>query len=526
MSDGVVDELIVAVRYAYDRASANVVTAEFKGMLALGASVTAALVGITIASADAADAAHDNAAAIGLTTEAYTALAYAAERSGATTDNLRIGMMTLNRQLQAARGGSVEVAKVFASLKVRPEDFATGSDALGDVMNGLRGIKDEGDRARIKLLLFGEASGRLGEFLDRDADSLLALTDRARDLGAVITDDAADGAGRLMDSLGDLQIIAAGLTRQIGLGLAPRLADLTDGMVDWFLANRDLIGQQIDRTISGVGHALDALQTPAGKAVAVAGSLALAWGGVGVARSMYDAAAAANPLVGALGGQAGKAATAAKAGGILALQLAVLGLAIDDVRVTAEGGDSVLLALGRRMGVEGEVQVGAKELVGLFGDMTDLAYALGPAIKEGIGSGLDYLAENLPFVTDLVHQLADAIRGLDIGGVLTFASDRLADARTFTQLGTRALKGESTDIDRAAFSRFEDENPIGNLARAIREAGSATQGQRILSLAGLAPPVSVTVNAGPSRDEMARMAGEAAREEVEREALRILGMME
>jgi hypothetical protein len=351
-----------------------------------------------------------------------------------------------------------------------------------------------------------------------------ALAQRAQKLGAVIGDEAAEDAGRLMDNLGDLGHIVTGLTRNIGFGLAPRLADMTGGMVDWYLANADVIDQQLDRVVDGIGAALDGLQSPMGKAVAGGSALALAWGGMGVARSMYTAAAAANPLVAALGGQAASAGAALKSGGLLALGLAALGLVIDDVRVTAEGGDSVLLALGRTMGVEGEVQGAAVELVGVFGDLRDAAFAFGPAILEGTASALEWLGDELPFITGLVDDLAAALRSLDVGGVIEFVGDRLKDARTFTQIGTRALKGESTDIDRAAFARFEEENVIGNLSRAIRERGTAQQGERILSALGLAP-VNVSINANSDR-QIARVAGEQAARTVEAQALQLLGMME
>lgn len=512
MAGEYVDELLVAVTYDY-RPNPSI-AADFKGLIALAGSIAAALAGITYAAASNADALHDQAAAVDLSTEAWTELLYIADRSGASTEALRMGLVTLNRQLQMARSGSKDAADAFAALKVDPRQFNDGAEALDAVRHGLAGLK-EADQARVRLLLFGEAQGKLKELLGRTDEEFDQLATRAHQLGVVVGDEAADAAGELMDNLGDLQLVVRGVTNNIGLALTPHVAELVGGLRDWYVANSEIIDQQIDRVVWAIGEALDGLQTPAGKAVAAAGALATAWGGLGAAKAFHGAVVAASPVAAALSAQAAAAAASVAAAGPLALALVAVGLALDDVYVAAEDGDSVLLALAETMGARGEASEAAKAFTVFLGDLGDLAVVTGGALQGAFADGIQWIADNTPYAAAAVERLAEAFRNLDVPAFFEGAEDVFKQSSKATRFIGRAVSGEATAADRAGWKRFQEESSLGQVV------GMSANIQRMQTQAWNAlPPIipSVTVNSGPSADEIARTAGDEVARQV-REAL-------
>ena len=505
---GIVDRLVVAVEYAYDTVVPDAIEADFSGLIGLAGTLAAAMVGLAVGAAHAGDAAHDMGIRMGLSAEEVTAWSYAADRAGTSTEVLSRGLVTLQRNLGAARAGSGPAAEAFKKLKIDPKKFENSSDALFKVADALQSVEDEGDRATLQLALLGEAGPRLSEFLSQGGEGIDELLAQAERIGVVISDADAELSGDFLDAVDDLGEIAASTGRKIGFAVLPALTRVAKGVRDWYLANDDIIGQQIDRVADGIGYALGMLETPVGKAAAGALALASAWGAAGAAKALYEAAKASSPLVAALGSQAGNAIAVAKAAGPLALAIAAAGLAIDDFAVAAEGGDSVLLDLGEAMGARGETQQAAAGLIKLLSAGTDAAWAFAGALEVGIGDAIDAIAAKLPSLEPLLAPLRELF-DLSAADVIGGAAKQFERSAAGLELGTRYLRGDAG----VQFSEGRDwTDVLGALARFTPD-GIAR------SLAS--PTVQVQVN-GSNPSEVARIAGEAARTEVERQTLEAL----
>ncbi len=519
---GVVDRLVVAVDYAYDQAGASAIEADFAHIKSLStgllASVAALMAGAVYETAELGDSMAKTARSLEMSVESYSELSYAADMAGASEEVMRTGMIALTRQMAAMREGTGPAADAARKLgfqqKVANGEIGTAAELLPVLADALNGVKNDGERAALSLLLLGEAGPKMRSLLVEGSAGLQKMSDRAHALGIVVSDADAALSEEFMDSLADIGNIGRSIGGNIGFGLMPPLLKVTRAIGDWYVANGGIIDQQMDRVIGVTARALDELQTPAGKAVATASALAAAWGAAGVAKSMYGAASAASPLIAALGGQAGAALSAAKSGGPLAAAAVLVTAALDDLTMAAEGNDSILLRLGETMGAKGETQRAAAGLISLFWAGVDATTAWNDVIQTKFLGTLDALAEALnplAAMQPLFDALGVVVPDIEIPSakqVIGGAAEAMEGASNALNLGARAARGDLSETDRLVLEQFT--------APVVSGLSAALAPQYVQ------PTVSIQVQAATSPAEIARIAGEQARAEVERQTLEAL----
>jgi hypothetical protein len=505
MEDGIVDRLVVAVSYAYDR-GAEMATRMGLDRVAMGVAAAGVAWGaMALEAAHAADQAHDAAVQLGMTTEEYTRWAYVVERTGGQVEHLRVGLTSLQRQLGAARAGNEQAADAFGSLGLGAEvasgKLGTAADALPRVLAGLAEIEDDGKRAAVAMQLLGEAGPRMAGLIAQGADGIAMLTARADALGATITDDVVDPSGDLIDALEDIGIYARGVSRDVGFALVPALAKAATGTRDWLVANDAIIDQQLDRTVGALGDAISrALDEPVGRAALAAGALAVAWGNRGAAGAMATAVANAIPLVGTLG-------RAALAGGPFVLVALAGAAALDDFAIAADGGDAAILRLAASMGVESEAQEAISSTRDLLYEAADAAWMLSSVMGEALAVSIEEIINLIPSLEPL-REFVDTIRG-GIGGALEDFGDRNDRAVSgFRKFGRYVAGDPGVEF---GGRRTPDEIQAG-----FRDDVNAGVGGAIVqSVVGAPLSVVVNVAAGPTIQQIA----DAAAEEVRRQVL-------
>jgi hypothetical protein len=213
----------------------------------------------------------DMATSAGMAVEEFSALGYAAKQSGATVEQLASGMNALNRfTVQVARG-SKSAEQTLSALSITASDFLAASPAerLGMIADGLTGISDQGLKAGLAMKILGRSGSNLLPMLAGGAAGLEALTERARRLGLVITEEEAAKAHRLGDAWDDLRMVWDAIVFKTGAALADTLTGI-------FLATVE-VGAQIGQFIQhnqGLVVAFTALTIAAG----IAGGAAVALG--------------------------------------------------------------------------------------------------------------------------------------------------------------------------------------------------------------------------------------------------------
>lgn len=246
----------------------------------LSAAAAAGLSALVMSSAKSADESRKLAQSIGLTTEAFTGLTFAASQNGVAQGELRAGITAMNRSLLEAAAGSEKQTRLFSALGVSATDAAgdirSGDEVLKDLADRFASMPDGAQKSALAMKVFGDAGSKMIPMLNSGAQGIEALTAQAEKLGLVISDKTARQAELFNDNLSLMAAVGQGAANQLMERLMPAMSGLTtelsnvsaDGAVSAVVldqvANALLaIGQGAVATIGGlhiVGSSLKGLR--------------------------------------------------------------------------------------------------------------------------------------------------------------------------------------------------------------------------------------------------------------------------
>lgn len=514
---------VVGVVYEADKASIEKVGRTFSesiagwtGKAAMAASaavvgLTGALFGATLANANAGDQAAKTARALGLTVEEYTALAFAADRSGVSQEQLGTGLRSLQSRLASVAAGSAEATAVFerygVSVRDANGDLRNAADLLPDIADAIAGMGSEGDRAAARVALLGESGGRLATLMAGGAEGIRELTDAAKANNAVLSTESAEASEALVDGMTDLRSTLGGLVRMITDAVTPGLTELIGDLTRMLQASDGFVRVGLDRAVEAVAVAMDVLNTPAGK---VAGTLVAIAGSAGIARTAIAAlgktmgvaiAIPSAPVIAAIAG-----ITAAIGGSLLI---------IEDFVTFASGGDSVIRRFFDAFGVGAEMaaianaqwRIGTGLVSALFGVVGELAGGLvhlgGLAMQAGSAIGEMAMTAMPPLrvLADLISAIVGGIGGLAKAGLGALGSRMAASADALDGGGG----GSGSLAALASSAGAQASSDFGALTGA-----AASAGQSVGQSAGAQVSVSIgSITGGMSAADMAQAGADA-----------------
>lgn len=504
MAETIVDRLVVWVTSRVDQ---KALQGSLKTMGAVSAAVSAATVGIAlwgVTTAGEIDRVAKTARSLRLTVEEYTALTFAADRSGVSQEQLGAALRSLTMQLGAAGMKSVEAQRLFRALGVEWEGadgkLRTAGEILPEIAQALHDLPSEGQRAALQLRLLGENGAKLESLMEGGAAGIRALTEEAERFNAVVDTETAAASEKFVDNLTNLKSLLGGLARDVYKEVLPVLDRLTlkltemledsDGIVrsgiDWFLERLGRGFRLLDRpavqalgTLTLIGGLFAGAQAVLG--VPVLGRVAAALLGVG--RALVSVTAGALGLVGIPFAPfvAAVAAATAAAG--------LLYLAWEEVVVTAAGGNSVILRVARALGVGAETSELFRAGLSLLDATLDAAAVSGRLFGDALGWVYDRGSEALGVVASLARYLASFVVPepvLQLLGYLAGSVDPVEALRATLQAGTasarfteRRLRSDTAAAD--ATRRFYGGDMRGAMAAANEQERQAALAQRALA---------------------------------------------
>ena len=197
---------------------------------------------------EAIDSLSKTAQKIGTTTEALSALRYAAEISGVQTSTLDMAMQRFTRRLAEAAKGTGEAKGALKELNINAsslmklpldEQMLILSDRFSKVTNSA-------DKVRLAMKLFDSEGVALVNTLGLGAEEMKALMQEAETLGLVMSGDAAKGVEDANDALTNLKSLFIGLARQMTAGLAPAIHAISEMLKKDMLEQIELAGGSIE----------------------------------------------------------------------------------------------------------------------------------------------------------------------------------------------------------------------------------------------------------------------------------------
>lgn len=477
------------------------------------AALVGALVYQAVETAGTAATIEDQAAALGISTDAYQELTYAAEKAGGSSEDVVKTLSKLNVAAEEAASGNEAAAGALAAVGVSADDLANASpeEALAMVADGLASIEDPAARAAAATALLGDdLAVKMLPVLSGGAEGLAAVAEEAQNLGIVLDGDALDAAAAFDDQLDQLGALFDALRNEIGLAIIPVLSDLVSGFMEWVEANREAISTGIEEWVGLVGdgltflaEALSAANEAVGgadgwKTLAEVFAALGAAGGiayvvvqvVSLASAIWGAVSAAAAVV---GGFAALASGVGIVAGLIAYVIGLwttLGLLVQDFYTYLTGGDSVFGRLIERFQEAGGGLAALGNLMQAFG-------SLASAVLSRVGQGWDFLVSLIDPAIAKVTEFAGVIEGYLVAALdkvqplLDLAAQGVSALAGLigTAPGTTSTAGAGTYASSAGSTSSTTSSTTAATSSYAPTATAATS-------TGAAAPVTQTVNSG------------------------------
>jgi len=219
---------------------------------AAAVSASIALFKLSTAAAEYGAEIFDASEKTGLSTEALSAMKFAADQSGSSLEAVTGATAKFSKTLAEATRGSAQAQEKLERLGVTSTDTETAfKQALKTIAAAPAGWKQNS----LAMDAFGKSGAELLPFIKSFDGNLDALIEKAHKLGLTLSKEdaaAADEFGDQMDTLND-QLGAAG--RAIGFSFMPFFNDMARGLSNFLSENKDNIrtwGNNLALTLEGL----------------------------------------------------------------------------------------------------------------------------------------------------------------------------------------------------------------------------------------------------------------------------------
>lgn len=230
-----------------------------------GAAIGVALAGAAVAltatiksSINAMDDMSKSAQKVGLSTEEFSKLNYAAGLADVSMETLVGSLGKLTKSQAAALKGTGEQARVFEALGIAVKNADGGlrnsSDVLADFADRFRDLKGSPEAMAAGFALFGRS---FQDMIPLVKDGGQAIRDTGAELeafGGVLSTQAGQDAEAFNDNLTRLETAARALATQVASELLPDLVRLSD---EWVAMAKD--GDTLKETASGIADGFRAI---------------------------------------------------------------------------------------------------------------------------------------------------------------------------------------------------------------------------------------------------------------------------
>ncbi|WP_223643952.1 phage tail tape measure protein [Corallococcus sp. EGB] len=322
------------------------------GVGAAWAGAGAALFALVKRTSDAAIQVDRLAASVGLTTDSFQLLTYAAKSVGVDANGLAGALVSLADKAVAAKGGSTELQGAFRKLGVSVVDskgkLKDVDVLLAELAEGFAKLPDNVTRASLAQKLLGGQGAKLLPLLTQGRDGLKAQADEAAKLGIILNSQAIQASkdfdaalGRLMGTLDGLALSLGTNFMRAATHLVERLQEIAEELVPIIKSKASEWARGLGVAFDFVARAGEHLDWVLGAlAVVMVTKLLLATSALTAAQVAQGQAAVVASLRAAA---ASATATVAAWAAILpwALLAAAIVLAADELYVFSQGGDSL-----------------------------------------------------------------------------------------------------------------------------------------------------------------------------------------
>lgn len=206
---------------------------------ALGAGIVLALGAATVAIQNSLKRMDDLGKAaqkIGTTTEALSALSYAATLSDVSFEKLQSSLGRLTRAQQKVAEGQAEMSGLFNAIGVSATDaegnIRKADEVFAEIADVFQALPDGAEKSALAMQLFGRSGADLIPLLNGGSVAIRGATKELEDFGGVIDNETAKAAEEFNDQITRMGFAFDGFAAQVTKALLPALRSIADAFVD------------------------------------------------------------------------------------------------------------------------------------------------------------------------------------------------------------------------------------------------------------------------------------------------------
>ncbi len=168
----------------------------------------------------------------GESVEMLTALSFAAQISGTSIQDMETGIRRLSRNMNDVSRGIGEARRSFEKLDVSVADsqgrLRSASSVISEIADKMNNLTSESEKTAVAQEIFGRGGASLLPLLKQGSAGIKALTDRAAELGLVLSTKTAAAAAEFNDRMTELRSSIEMIKFKIGTALLPILQPLVE----------------------------------------------------------------------------------------------------------------------------------------------------------------------------------------------------------------------------------------------------------------------------------------------------------
>jgi TP901 family phage tail tape measure protein len=179
---------------------------------------------------------------LGITTDSYQELGYAAKMSGVDQEGFDQAMRKLTKNMVDTAMGTGDSVAAFEALGIQVKDSSghiKGLDkVLPQIADKFSGIHSQALKNAISIRLFGKEGVKLNELFSHGSKGLEEWRQQAHAMGGIMTPEQVEEAEKVNQGFKSIGFTLEGIRNIVGSALAPALLELFSGLRDWISQNR------------------------------------------------------------------------------------------------------------------------------------------------------------------------------------------------------------------------------------------------------------------------------------------------
>lgn len=211
--------------------------------------VVKSIAGIATETAKLGDEVSKIADKLGVSTDALQEFRFAAQLTGVPIRTADLALQRFTRRTAEAAQGEGEAKAALKELGVQLVDtegkLRPVSDLLADAAEGLKNAKTQGDRLRLSFKLFDSEGAALVNTLKGGRDAFNAMAEEARATGGIFDKDLIRASVEFTDQQTKMKLVLQGVKNIIAKELLPFMIRMTNRIIGWVKANRELLRGKI-----------------------------------------------------------------------------------------------------------------------------------------------------------------------------------------------------------------------------------------------------------------------------------------